>query len=152
MWSGIASPAASIPTEAADHVGPYIKTIHEGLGNPVAAVRDKGDGITNALEEVFPGIYIIACHFHFLQAVGTRLFVPNVEVMVNGRQKVKKLPRTNNILEQEFRSLRRHGRRVRGDWDVEPSVQKDGVGLAIAENLKIKEYVRQAYLSLAIFL
>ena len=68
--------------------------------------------------------------------------------MVNGRLKVKNLLRTNNMLEQKFRSLRRHGRRIRGDGDVERSVQKYGVGHAIAENLKIKEYVRQAYRSL----
>ena len=348
-WSGITLFAASIPTEAADYVRPHIETIHEGLGKPVVPVRDMGDGITNALVEVFPGIYIITCHFHFLRAVGTRffdniyfkfqrrvdrtgikkklrklrkrfekrkkpsdkdealayldyiqaykkdckglsypfslptvefyrrceevrpkirqaildrawddlcspclskledaiklvkpppavrgrihseylklknrwdwfekirialryrngpiplntkgflsneeldrgremlkelqkkldsfitkgdskgdrslkrvlkgisdliaeqrdrLFVPNVEVMVNGLPKVKKLPRTNNMIEQEFRSLRRHGRRIRGDGDVERSVQKHGVGLAIASNLKIREYVRLVY-------
>lgn len=348
-WSGTTLLAASIPTEATDYVKPHIETIHEGLGKPIAAVRDMGNGITIALVEVFPGIYIITCHFHFLRAVGMRLFdkiyfkfqrrvdrtgikkklrklqkrfekrkkpydkdealayldyiqaykkdckglsypfslptvefyrrceevrpkirqaildrawddlcspclskledaiklvkppptvrgrihseylklknrwdwfekirialryrngpvplntegflsneeldrgremlkklqekldrfitkgdskgdrplkrvlkgisdliteqcdglfVPNVEVMINGEHKVKKLPRTNNMLEQEFRSLRRHGRRIRGDGDVERSVQKYGVGLAIAENLKLNEYVRLVY-------
>ena len=33
-----------------------------------------GDGIENALIDVFPGIYIIICHYHFLRTVGYRLF------------------------------------------------------------------------------
>ena len=73
------------------------------------------------------------------------LFVPNVVVNVNGRQKIKQLPRTNNLLEQDFRSIRRHARRIRGDSDVERSVQKDGPGHAIVANLEIKEYVRSVY-------
>ncbi|GAI23350.1 unnamed protein product [marine sediment metagenome] len=73
------------------------------------------------------------------------LFVPNVVVEVNGRCKIKRLLRTNNILEQDFRSMRRHARRIRGDMDVERTVQKDGVGLAIVANLEIKEYVRCVY-------
>ena len=73
------------------------------------------------------------------------LFVPNVVVDVNGRRKIERLPRTNNALEQDFRSMRRHARRIRGDMDVERTIQKDGVGLAIVANLEIKEYVRCVY-------
>jgi len=73
------------------------------------------------------------------------LLAPNVAVEVNGTQMVKQLPRTNNTDEQDFRQLRRHSRRIRGDSDVERVVQKDGVGLLIATNLENKEYVRCIY-------
>ena len=73
------------------------------------------------------------------------LFVPNVVVNVNGKRRVKKLPRTNNPIEQDFRSLRRHGRRICGDGDVERIVQRDGPGLAIVKNLKLGDYVRCVY-------
>jgi hypothetical protein len=73
------------------------------------------------------------------------LFAPNVSITVNGRRKIMPLPRTNNTVEQDFRSIRRHGRRIRGDGDVERSVQRDGVGLSIVMNLNIEEYVRCVY-------
>jgi len=74
------------------------------------------------------------------------LFVPNVVVNINGKKRVKKLPRTNNPIEQDFRSLRRHGRRIRGDGDVERIVQRDGPGLAIVkEYLNLEINVRCVY-------
>ena len=76
------------------------------------------------------------------------LFVPNVVVEVNGRQRVRRLPRTNNALEQDFRKMRRHARRIQGNGDVERTVQRDGAGLAIVVNLELKEYVRCVYGSL----
>ncbi len=348
-WSGIRLIAASIPTDAADYVKPHLEMLQKQLRNPVAAIRDMGEGIENALNEVFPGVFIITCHYHFLRAVGQRLFnsmyfkfqrrvdrtgikknlrklqkrfkkrkvteerddalsflkyvfaykkdgnglgypfslpatdfyrrceevrpkvhkmilvrakdnvsspclsqlentlnllnpppairgrihsefikldrrwnwfetirkalryrngliplntkgflsnkelesgrkmvdklqkdidefvkqgdcgkdrylkrtlrgiseliaerkdelfVPNVVVNINGNKRVKKLPRTNNPIEQDFRSLRRHGRRIRGDGDVERIVQRDGPGLAIVKNLELRDYVRSVY-------
>ena len=44
--------------------------------------------------------------------------------------------------------MRRHARRIRGDMDVERSVQRDGVGLAIVANLSIDTYVQCVYGSL----
>lgn len=351
-WSGIRLLAASIPSEAVQYVAPHLKTLQSCLGKPVAAVRDMGKGVEAAIIEIFPGIYVITCHYHFLRDAGLRLFdkiymrfqsrvdrtgikkelrtrrkqfikrksskerdtavelldyllaykkdgngiaypfslpavdfyrrcrevrpkvhkmilerakdnisspclsrlgdalnlleppptvngkihteylklverwkwferirkalryrnapiplntngclsnkelekgrkmidklqdkidefvnqdkacndrslkrtldgiselitkrrdelfVPNVVVNVNGRQKIKQLPRTNNLLEQDFRRMRRHARRIRGDMDVEQTVQRDGAGLAIVANLEIKEYVRCVYGSL----
>ena len=73
------------------------------------------------------------------------LLAPNIVIEVNGIQKVKQLPRTNNTAEQDFRSLRRHSRRIRGDANVERAVQRDGVGLAIVKNLDNKNYLRHIY-------
>ena len=73
------------------------------------------------------------------------MFVPNIAVKVNGRQKIKRLQRTNNTVEQDLRSMRRHGRCIRGNGDVERLVQKDGVGLAIVKNFEINEYIRCVY-------
>jgi hypothetical protein len=73
------------------------------------------------------------------------LFVPNVIINVDGKQKVWKLPRTNNNAEHEFRRTRRHGRRIRGDNDVERIVQREGIGVIIANNLEIRDYVQTVY-------
>ena len=73
-WSKIRLLAASITSEAASNVTPYLKILQGHLGIPVAAVRDMGMGIETAIIEIFPGIYVITCHYHFLRVVGLRLF------------------------------------------------------------------------------
>ena len=73
------------------------------------------------------------------------LFAPNVIIEVNGKRELIRLPRTNNTVEQDFRSYRRHSRRIRGDSDVERTVQRDGVGLAIVKNLEDERYLRLVY-------
>lgn len=351
-WSGIRLLAASVTTESEECVKPHLETIQKNFGNPVAAVRDMGKGIEKALIEVFPDVYTLTCHYHFLRAVGLRLFdkiypqfqrridktgikktlrklrkyfrnrkgteerdkalelleyvmayrkdgdgiaypfslpavdfykrcekvrpevrkiildrakkntnspclsrlenalnllqpppavrgrirseylklqarwqwfdrirkalryrngpiplntkgflsdtelekgrkmidilqtqvddfiergnscgdrtlkrvlrgisgmltirkdellAPNISIEVNGTHKIKQLPRTNNNIEQDFRNLRRHSRRIRGDSDVERSVQRDGPGLAIVKNLDNNDYLRCVYGSL----
>ncbi|HJH25760.1 MAG TPA: hypothetical protein C5S37_03080 [Methanophagales archaeon] len=48
---------------------------------------------------------------------------PNVEVQTPKGKRVIKLERTNNGVEQDFRSIRRHGRRLKGNKDVEEYVK-----------------------------
>ena len=73
------------------------------------------------------------------------LFAPNVELNVNGKKEVRKLPRTNNAVEQDFRKIRRYWRRIMGNSDVEKNVQKQGVGQAIVANFEINEYINTVY-------
>jgi len=78
---------------------------------------------------------------HLLRAFGTieqiftenleRLLAPSVEVQTPKGKRVIKLERTNNGVEQDFRSIRRHGRRLKGNKDVEELIQKEGVGLLL---------------------
>ena len=76
------------------------------------------------------------------------LFAPNVSVEVQGKRIVRKLPRTNEPDETDFRMARRHARRIRGNSDVELQFQRDGPGLLIAHNLSNRKYVRSVYGSL----
>jgi hypothetical protein len=92
---------------------------------------------------------------HLLRAFGTieqmftenleRLLAPNVEVQTPKGKRVIKLERTNNGVEQDFRSIRRHGRRLKGNTDVEELIQKEGVGLLLLLNMEIEEYVKTVY-------
>jgi len=77
------------------------------------------------------------------------LFAPNVELIVNGKKEVRKLPRTNNAVEQDFRKLRRYWRRIMGNSNVEQNVQKQGVGQAIVANFEKMDYVNLVYGNLA---
>ena len=73
------------------------------------------------------------------------LFAPNVLLNVNGKETVRKLPRTNTPEESEFRKVRRHSRRIRGNSDVERQFQRDGPGMFMVQNLTDRDYVRLVY-------
>ena len=76
-----------------------------------------------------------------------RLLAPNVVVQTPKGKREIKLERTNNGVEQDFRSTRRHGRRLKGNRDVEELIQKEGVGLLLLLNMEIEEYVKMVYSS-----
>lgn len=59
-----------IPTEHADHIIPFLRTIEADYGAPLACVRDMGTGIGKAISTVFPGVHDFICHFHFLRDIG----------------------------------------------------------------------------------
>ncbi|WP_045223167.1 transposase [Desulfonatronum thioautotrophicum] len=58
------------PSENADHIKPFLKSIQDTYGLPVACVHDMGTGICKAVNETFPGTPDFICHFHFLRDVG----------------------------------------------------------------------------------
>ncbi len=53
--------------------------------------------------------------------------------------------RTFGTIEQDFRTIRRHGRRLKGNKDVEDLVQKERVGLLLLLNMEVDEYVKTLY-------
>jgi len=73
-WSGVNLFSTTVPTEGAEFVIPHLKYIKEHFGRPVAVLRDRSKGIETAVLEVFPRTYVISCHFHFLQDMGSFLF------------------------------------------------------------------------------
>lgn len=73
-WSGIALLSASIAQESREDVSRILRILDGALGPPVVAVRDMSDGLDQALREVWPALYILTCHFHYLKAAGLRLF------------------------------------------------------------------------------
>lgn len=73
------------------------------------------------------------------------LFAPNIIVPVGKKHVVRLVPRTNAPVEGEYRTLRRHGRRIRGNNDVESQVQRDGPGMLMVENLTNKKYLSTIY-------
>ena len=63
-----------IPSENASQLIPFLKTIKQAYGDPIALVHDMGKAILNAVKAVFPGIPDYICHFHFLKDIGNDLF------------------------------------------------------------------------------
>ena len=76
-----------IPSEKAEFILPFLQEIKANFGNPLAVVQDMGKGIMNAVEEVFDGIRIFICHFHFLRDIGKDLFGDDYDVIRKRLQK-----------------------------------------------------------------
>lgn len=73
-WRGWVLNAARIPTEHPDHLQPVVDETVALFGDPVATVRDLGSAMHAAVERLRRrGIPDLACHYHFLAAVGTKL-------------------------------------------------------------------------------
>ena len=67
--------AGKIESESEEHLKPFIERTTELFGDPVAIVRDLGAPGRNAAAFLFEkGIPDFICHYHFLGAVGGRIF------------------------------------------------------------------------------
>jgi hypothetical protein len=144
-WSGIRLLAASVLSEGAQYVGPYLRLLDEKISKPVAAVRDMGKGIEAALKTSFPETYVITCHFHFLKAVAQSLFnsiYPTFRNRVD-RRGVKKRVRT---LRKKLK--RKHNRNREEVLTIElidhiMEFRKDGNGLAYPFSLPNVDFIRR---------
>ena len=71
---GIRLSSERVVSEKADYIEPILEDIRDLYGPPLAVIRDMGKGIAKAVDNVFEGTVVIICHFHFLRALGNRLF------------------------------------------------------------------------------
>jgi hypothetical protein len=74
MISGFRLFASRFPSENKDDLVVLFRYLENVFGVPLVAIRDGGKGIVQALERVFPEVYQVYCHFHFLRALGSALF------------------------------------------------------------------------------
>ena len=63
-----------LPSENADQLIPFLQTIKQAYGEPIAMVHDMGAAILKAVKAVFPKIPDYICHFHFLKDISKDLF------------------------------------------------------------------------------
>lgn len=63
-----------LPSENADPLIPFLRTIKQAYGDPIAMVHDMGAAILKAVKGVFPTIPDFICQFHFLKDIGKDLF------------------------------------------------------------------------------
>ncbi|MDF1556406.1 MAG: hypothetical protein P1P84_25290 [Deferrisomatales bacterium] len=69
--------AARIPSENHIYLAPVIEKTVALFGDPLATMRDLGDAGAKAVAPLRErGIRDLLCHFHFLRALGTKLFDP----------------------------------------------------------------------------
>ena len=65
---------AKMPSENAADLIPFLKSVQEAYGEPVAVVSDMGKAIMAAVNDVFENVPLFICHYHFLKSVGKELF------------------------------------------------------------------------------
>ncbi len=83
-WRGWVLMAARIPSEHADYLRPWVEKTAALFGDPIATVRDMGEGVGKAVAPLrATGVPDFVCHYHFLAAVGKKLFEKPYRVLSN---------------------------------------------------------------------
>jgi hypothetical protein len=93
---------AKLPSENADQIVPFLRSIKRQYGTPVALVHDMAKAILVSVEEVFPGIPDFLCHFHFLRDIGKDLLNAPYDIL---RKRLRAL-RIQGFLRQHARRLK----------------------------------------------
>jgi len=74
-WRGWVLMAARILSEHENHLRPWVEKTAALFGDPIATVRDMGEGMGKAVSPLHArGVADLICHYHFLGAVGKKLF------------------------------------------------------------------------------
>lgn len=97
--------AAKIATENAEELRPVIEKTVSLFGDPVAVMRDLGSAGAKAVNSLRQkGIPDLVCHYHFLGAIGKKLFDDNYSVLRNLLRQSK----VRTGLRELLRELRRN--------------------------------------------
>ncbi len=128
-WRGWVLAAARIPSEHEDHIRPLVEQTVAWFGDPVAVVRDLGEAGGKAVGALRArGIPDLYCHYHFLAAVGKKLFD-------NAYRQLRNMLRGSRVrtdLRALLRELRHYRRKVhhRGRFGCGP-VREDLLALIV---------------------
>jgi hypothetical protein len=99
--------AARVPSENEVYLRPVVEETTALFGDPIATVHDLGDAMTNAVAPLRThGIPDFVCHYHFLGAVGEKLFDPSYRLLRNLLRQ-SKVARDLRGLLRELRHARR---------------------------------------------
>ncbi len=83
-WRGWVLMATRIPSEHEDYLRPLVEKTTALFGDPIATVRDMGEGMAKAVAPLrIRGVPDFVCHYHFLGAVGKKLFERPYRVLGN---------------------------------------------------------------------
>ena len=104
-WRGWVLQATKIGTENADELRPAIKNTTSLFGDPVAVVRDLGRAGAKSVSHLRQkNIPDLVCHYHFLGAVGKKLF----DYDYSSLRKSLKSSKVRSGLHELLRELRRN--------------------------------------------
>jgi hypothetical protein len=106
-WRGWVLVAKRIPSENEMYIRPLVEETTVLFGDPVATVHDLSDAITNAVAPLRNReIPDFVCHYHFLGAVGEKLFDQPYRLLRNSLRQSKVQRELRDLL-RELRHYRR---------------------------------------------
>ena len=83
-WRGWVLMATRIPSEHEDYLRPLVEKTAALFGDPIATVRDMGEGVAKAVAPLRAReVPDFICHYHFLSAVGKKLFEKPYRALAN---------------------------------------------------------------------
>ena len=83
-WRSWVLMATRIPSEHEDYLRPLVEKTTALFGDPIATVRDMGEGMAKAVAPLRArGVPDFICHYHFLGAVGKKLFEKSYRALGN---------------------------------------------------------------------
>ncbi len=103
-WRGWVLYAAKIATENAEELRPAIDITTALFGDPIAVVRDLGSAGAKAVDQLRQkNIPDLVCHYHFLGAIGKKLFDADYSLL----RKLLKRSKIRSGLRELLRDLRK---------------------------------------------
>jgi hypothetical protein len=76
-----------MPSESREYIKPFLESLRDKYGAPIAVVRDMADEIAASVTDVFPGVPQQVCQYHFVRNLGDIIFKNRYEtfrrVMLN---------------------------------------------------------------------
>ena len=103
-----------IPSESAEAVIPILQELKASYGTPLGIICDMSKAIRKAIKEVFPGVPVFICHFHYLRDIGKDLFKNDHDLLVatmrdfSVKTTLSKLARNLRYLIKNYSSLSQH--------------------------------------------
>lgn len=114
-WRGWVLWAGRVPSESTEYLSPLVEQAVALFGTPLAVVRDMGDGMAGAVKGLRQsGTPDLICHYHFLRAVGVRLFADHYRQL----REFVRLEKIRTDLFALLRDLRRYSpyQKIKGPY------------------------------------
>ena len=120
-----------VPSENAEDLIPFLKSIKAAYGVPVAVVSDMGKGNVAAIGEVFENVPSFICHYHFLKSVGKELCGAENDIM----RKRLRYHGIKGTFKRRFRTL-----------DANVAAAPSGLEEAFLKSIKTKDLMQASML------
>ncbi|MFI5343472.1 MAG: hypothetical protein ACHQUC_04550 [Chlamydiales bacterium] len=96
--------ARKIPSKFFESIVPILEELKKAYGNPAGIICDMSKGILAAVQEIFPGIRVFICHYHWLRDIGKDLLQENDKFLGSILRDFEVKP-TLSKFSREFRAL-----------------------------------------------
>lgn len=75
--------SVKLPKESTETVAEFLRELKDKYGDPLAGICDMLPSNLAAFKEVFPGVLLLVCHFHFLRGLG-KIFLEREKMLLDG--------------------------------------------------------------------